>query len=233
MEEILIDLKQKAFIHKILIKQKMLQKPTINASWLGSHDYCEWKWYLENVLKEEVPITKSMVIGKEIHQNKEDRFKEVAIPTTAEEFLKSKFYTITKEIYLKKEFDNFILVGKIDELGVDINCLYVIDDKPKAKPYMGTKRQIWAYCILINGFIKENYPEHLNKKILAVLRNRDSDMEVWKEEFNEYNKKEVLGVIERMLSLFRKEIEPVANTTPGKCRACILHKNNNCEFSCG
>ena len=45
----------------------MLQKPKINASWLSSHEYCEWKWYLENVLKEKVPITESMIIGKIIH----------------------------------------------------------------------------------------------------------------------------------------------------------------------
>ena len=87
--------------------------------------------------------------------------------------------------------------------------------------------------MLINEFVKENYPEHSNKKILAVLRDRDYNKEVWKEEFNDNNKKEVLDIIERMLSLFRKEIKPIANTVPGKCRACILHKNNSCEFSCG
>jgi len=211
----------------------MLQKPKINASWLSSHEYCEWKWYLENVLKEKVPITESMIIGKIIHQYKEDKFKEAAIPTTAEQFLESRIYTITKEIYLKKEFDDFILVGRIDELGVDINSLYIIDDKPIAKSYLGPKRQIWAYCILINEFVKENYPKHLNKKVLAVLRNRDTHKEIYKEEFNEKHKKEVLSIIERMLYLFRKEIEPVANIIPGKCRACILHKNNNCKFSCG
>lgn len=211
----------------------MIEKPVINASWLSSHEYCEWKWYLENVMKEKVPATRDMAIGKEIHQNKEDKFKEVAIPTTAEEFLKSKFYTITKEIYLRKEFDDFILVGKIDELGVDINNLYVIDDKPRAKPYLGTKRQIWAYCILINEFVKEKYPEHLNKKVLAILRDRDSNKEVWKEEFIEDNKKDVLNVIKRMIFLFRQEIEPIANNISAKCGACILHKMNACKFSCG
>jgi len=46
-----------------------------------------------------------------------------------------------------------------------------LNDKPKAKPWPGTKRQIWAYCILVKEFVRENYPEHLNKRILAVLRN--------------------------------------------------------------
>src|SRR3989344_1523270 len=200
----------------------MTEKPTIKASWLGSHEYCEYKWYLENILKEEMPIVRAMVVGKEIHKVKENEFRKVAKPTTPKEFLESKFYTITKEIYLKKEFDNFILIGKIDELGVDINNLYVIDDKPKARPWPGTKLQIWAYCMLINEFVKENYPEYSNKKILAVLRDRDYNKEVWKEEFNDENKKEVLDIIERMLSLFRKETKPIANNVPGKCRACIF-----------
>ena len=211
----------------------MIQKPTIKASWLGSHEYCEYKWYLENVLKEEMPIVKAMVVGKEIHQIKEDEFRKVAKPTTPKEFLESKFYTITKEISLKKEFEDFILLGKIDELGVDANNLYVIDDKPKAKPWLGTKRQIWAYCILVKEFVKENYPEYSNKKIFAILRNRDSNIEVWKEEFNENNVIDVFNVISRMLSLFKKETEPIPNKIPGKCRACVLHKNNKCESSCG
>ena len=211
----------------------MTEKPTIKASWLGSHDYCEYKWYLETVLKEEMPIVRAMVVGKEIHKVKEDEFRKVAKPTTAKEFLESKFYTITKEIGLKKEFDDFILVGKIDELGVDANNLYVIDDKPGAKPWLGTKRQIWAYCILVKEFVRENYPEHLNKRILAVLRNRDSNREVWKEEFTDSNVIDVFSVISRMLSLFNKEAEPIPNNIPGKCRACILHKQEKCEFSCG
>jgi len=211
----------------------MTEKPTIKASWLGSHEYCEYKWYLENIMKEEIPIVRAMIVGKHIHKVKEDEFRKVAKPTTPKEFLESKFYTITKEIGLKKEFDNFVLIGKIDELGVDADNLYVIDDKPRAKPWLGTKRQIWAYCILVREFVKENHPEHLNKKIFAVLRNRDSNREVWKEEFNENNIIDVFNVINRMLSLFNKETEPIPNNIPGKCRACVLHKQEKCEFSCG
>ena len=92
----------------------MTEKPTIKASWLGSHEYCEYKWYLENIMKEEIPIVRAMIVGKHIHKVKEDEFRKVAKPTTPKEFLESKFYTITKEIGLKKEFDNFVLIGKIE-----------------------------------------------------------------------------------------------------------------------
>jgi len=216
-----------------LNQMKITEKPTIKASWLGSHEYCEYKWYLENVLKEDIPIVRAMIIGKEVHKIKEDEFKKVAKPTTPKEFLKSKLYTITKEITLEKEFNNFILVGKIDELGVDVDYLYVIDDKPRAKPYLGTKRQIWAYCILVKEFIREDYPEYLNKKIFAILRDRDSDNEVWKEEFSKNNVIDVLNIISRMLFLIKGKSEPIPNDIPGKCRACVLHKQEKCSFSCG
>ena len=210
----------------------MPEKPIIKASWLGSQEYCEYKWYLENVLKEEIPIVKAMAAGTKIHQIKEDEFRKAAKPTTAKKFLESKFYTITKEISFKKEFDNFILSGKIDELGVDANNLYVIDDKPRAKPWLGTKRQIWAYCILVREFIKESYPEHLNKKIFAVLRDRDSNKEVWNKEFEENDIVDVFHAISRMVRLFNKEINPIPNEIPAKCSACVLHKQEKCEFSC-
>ena len=44
---------------------------------------------------------------------------------------------------------------------------------------------------------------------------------------------DVFNVINRMLSLFNKETEPIPNNIPGKCRACVLHKQEKCEFSCG
>jgi len=210
-----------------------MEKPVIKASWFGSHDYCEYKWYLENVLKEEAPILKTMIVGKEIHQIKEYEFRKIASPATMKEFLDSKKYTITKEISLRKEFSEFILVGRLDELAVDENYIYVIDDKPKAKLWLGNKRQIWAYCILVKDLIKNKYPQHANKTILAVLRDRDFDKEVWNKKFEESDIIEVISTVYRILMLLKKKIETIPNKIPGKCRACVLHKNKRCEFSSG
>src|SRR3989338_8851715 len=134
-----------------LNQMKITEKPTIKASWLGSHEYCEYKWYLENVLKEDIPIVRAMIIGKEVHKIKEDEFKKVAKPTTPKEFLKSKLYTITKEITLEKEFSK-------------------------------------------NNVI------------------------------------DVLNIISRMLFLIKGKSEPIPNDIPGKCRACVLHKQEKCSF---
>src|SRR3989339_1755941 len=98
-----------------------MQEITISASWLNEHDYCEYKFYRRYVLKEPVPRTQAMVIGTKVHAEKEEKFLEIATEATMEEFLASTKYTITKELYLEHVFDNFILKGKIDELGIDAN----------------------------------------------------------------------------------------------------------------
>lgn len=199
----------------------------IKASWFGSHDYCEWKWYLENVLKEKIPRTKSMTIGKKVHEKKEKEFLKDAKPTTIKKFLASKKYAITKEILLKTKFTDLTLIGKIDELGIDKKKVYVIEDKPRAHPWLGTKRQIWAYCLLF----KENFPK-LNKQIIAVLRDRDSNEKVWDEPFDETYEEHIHDIMDRMKALFRKKVNPMPCQNSNKCRACILHKKNICNYSC-
>ncbi|MBI2653590.1 CRISPR-associated protein Cas4 [Candidatus Woesearchaeota archaeon] len=199
----------------------------IKASWLNDHEYCEYKWYFQNVLGEEIPKTTAMIRGNEIHEKKESEFLKVAVPTTKEEFLKSTKYTITKEIPLKKEFEDFVLLGVIDELGIDANNVYVIDDKPRAKPYMGARRQVWAYCLLFESNFK------INKKIYSIIRDRDTNTEVWREEYTEDNKKSVLEVIGRIKKLLRKEVKPKTCEIPAKCNACILHQTKRCKYSVG
>ena len=204
-----------------------MDKLIIKASSLSEIDYCEYKWYLAHVMGEEMPITKAMVKGAAIHEKKEEAFLEVATPTTIQDFLKSTKYTITKELFLKKEFKDFILMGRIDELAIDAKNVYVIDDKPKAHPWQGVKWQIYAYCVLFN----ENYPK-LNKSLRAILRNRDNDIVVWNQPFTKQEEKELFTVLDRMTDLFHDKIRPVPNSIPNKCRACALHKENKCEFSC-
>ncbi len=200
----------------------------INSSWLNSHDYCEYKFHRQYVLKEYIPRTKAMVVGSAKHELKEEKFLEVATPTTMEDFLASTSYTITKEIRLQSEFDDFLLVGKIDELGVDANNIYIIDDKPKAKPYQGTLRQLWAYSILF----RKNFPQ-VNKKIFTVIRDRDFDRTVWTKMFSDDNEKNLFEVFNRIMLLFQGKITPEPTTNPNRCNACILHKLDRCKFSSG
>jgi len=204
----------------------MEKKIVIKASWLGSMDYCEYKWYLENVMGVPLPVTKAMTVGTNKHAKKEAEFLEVATPTTMQEFLKSTKYTITKEITLSKEFDDFILIGKLDELAIDAQNVYVIDDKPRAYPWPGVKLQLYAYCVLF----EENF-KGLNKKIIAVLRNRDTNDEVWNNKFTDTERSKTFEVLNRIKSLFEQKVEPIPSTNPRKCQACVLHKQKKCEHS--
>lgn len=63
-----------------------MEKPIIKASWLGPHEYCEYKWYLENVLKQEIPITQPGVRGKDIHQKKKMNLIKKFYYSTFEDF---------------------------------------------------------------------------------------------------------------------------------------------------
>ncbi len=198
----------------------------INCSWLTEIDYCEYKFYRKYVLKEEIPRTEAMIRGSFVHSAKEEKFLEVAEEATMEDLLASTKYTITKELKLGHEFDDFLLKGKIDELAVDADNIYIIDDKPRAKPYPGTQRQIWSYCILF----KKNFPA-INKTVHAVLRDRDSDMEVWTLPFADEHGIEVMRILFRIKRLFEGRTSPIPTTNPGRCKACILHKLQRCSYS--
>ncbi len=203
-------------------------KLQISASWLNSHDYCEYKFHRQFVLKEYIPRTKAMVVGAEKHEQKEEKFLEVAKSSTIEEFLASTSYTITKELRLESSFEEFFLVGKIDELGIDAKNVYIIDDKPKAKPYPGTIRQLWAYSLLF----KKKFPT-IQKKIFTVIRDRDSDRAVWTKTFSEDSEKNLFEVFLRIKLLFEGKINPEPTKNPNRCNACVLHKLDRCKYSSG
>ena len=133
-----------------------MQNPkVIGASWLQSHNYCEYKFYLHKVKGIGVEITKTIQKGSEVHEKKEKEFLKEATPTTWLEFLDSKELTITKEVDFDKQIGDIILLGKIDEIAVDKEKIQIIDDKPKAFPYEATKLQIFAYCYLFKEKFKE------------------------------------------------------------------------------
>lgn len=204
----------------------MDSKIVIRASWLGQLDYCEYRWFLENVKGVQVPKTFAMSKGILVHKKKEDAFKEIAVETTVDQFLKSKEYTITKEIQLRHEFEEFILVGKLDELGIDSTTFYVIDDKPKAFPWPGTKMQLWAYALLIENSFQEK-----RDSIRCILRDRDTNREVWDEPFTDDTRKTVYDALLRIKALYDQQTDPTSTENPNKCRSCVMHTNQKCERS--
>ena len=202
----------------------MIKPKPVGASWLQSLGYCEYKFYLHKVKGIEVEITKQIQEGREIHELKEQEFIKEAIPVTWQEFLDSKELTITKEVDFYKQIGDILLLGKIDEIGVDKDKIQIIDDKPRPFPYNATKLQIYAYCYLF----KERFKEQ-PKPLIAILRDRDTNQVVWQQKFAMEEEKEFLEAFYRMRSILLEKEEPIPTKNPNKCRACQFR--NVCEFS--
>lgn len=197
----------------------------IKSSWFNIHGYCEYRFFLQHVLGWEAPRTVQMIRGSQIHQQKEDSFKKVAEEATWEEFLVSEEYAITKEVMFTHRISDIFLVGKVDEIGVDKRGIYVIDDKPGGKPYLSTKMQIWSYCYLF----KKKFGDKTSKKIHAVLRERDTDMITWKQEYTLNDERALIRGLQRMKLILDEKTEPLPTKNPNKCRACCF--KDKCESS--
>jgi CRISPR-associated exonuclease Cas4 len=204
-----------------------MENNSIYASMFINHGYCEYKFYLQYVLKVKAPVTTAMKIGTDIHQQKEEKFLETAVPVSWRDFLVSKEYSVTKEVSLRTKFENNIILGKVDEIGIDKDGIYIIDDKPRAKLYEGVKMQIFAYCYLF----KRNFSDKTAKPIYAVLRDRVSNREVWKEQFNLNNENLLINSINRIKKVLAQEIEPIPTDNKNKCAPCIMHKLKVCPYS--
>ena len=196
----------------------------INASSFLTYGYCEYKFFLNKVKNIILPRTTLMMEGSLIHEEKESEFLKEAEITTWDEFLKSEELTITKEVFLEKDIGDFLLSGKIDEISVDSNEINIIEDKPNAYPYDSVKLQTFAYCFLF----KENF-NNLNKKIYAVIRDRDTNLIVWKNEFTKELENLFFTNFYRMRNILLQKEEPIPTTNSNKCKSCQY--NQICEFS--
>ena len=99
----------------------------IAVSWLLTHGFCEYKFFLQFVVGIKIAPSVEMHIGSIVHESKEKEFLETAIPSDWKSFLASSDYTITKEILLNTKFETNVLIGKIDEIAVDKNGIYIIE----------------------------------------------------------------------------------------------------------
>jgi len=199
----------------------------ISASWFTSHGYCEYKFFLEKVIKIEVPRTQEMIYGSKIHKDKEEIFLEKAEEITWKQFLEAETPIITKEVEFEKQFGDVLLLGRVDEIKSDSSGIYILDDKPNPKPYISNKLQLYAYCLLF----KETFKDLLNKPIFSILRNRDTNEIVWSQKFDKNQENEFFEAFHRLRSILLKKEEPIPTTNPNKCNACVYNKLKLCDRS--
>ena len=197
----------------------------IGASWFQEASFCEQKLYLSKVKKLPLIETETMIKGGLIHEGKYEEFLKIAEPTTWEEFFKSEELVKSREVELQHISNNVILLGRIDELSCDKYGIYVVDDKPNDYAYIGVKKQIWAYCHLLEN----NFKDLINKPIYAVLNNRDDGSIIWKEKYAGAHKEQFLLAMLRLRDVLseKRKAEPTKN--PNKCAVCQYNKV--CEFS--
>jgi len=197
----------------------------IGASWFQEASFCEQKLYLSKVKKLPLIETEARAKGAIIHEGKYEEFVKSAAPTTWEEFFKSEQLVTSREIELQHVGNNVMLLGRIDELSSDKDGIYVVDDKPSDYAYIGVRKQIWAYCHLLEN----NFKELINKPLYAVLKNRDDGSIIWKEKYSGNHKEQFLLAMLRLRDVLTEKRKPEPTKNPNKCAVCQYNKV--CEFS--
>ncbi|MBU0472229.1 MAG: ribonuclease H-like domain-containing protein, partial [Nanoarchaeota archaeon] len=197
----------------------------IGISWLNSLGFCEQWVYLKYCKKLDFEITERMKEGSKIHEEKEIEFLKHAVPTTWKDFIASEKLVSSREKTVGMILKDVILIGKIDKIEVDKNGVYVIDDKPKPKLYPGIKNQLLTYSVVLKHYLKDA----LNKSLYAVLKDRDTEEDVWKKKIEDSDEKIVIKTVMRMRGILKDEISPVPTKNINKCRNCVY--KHNCEFS--
>ena len=201
------------------------QTVVIGASWFQEASFCEQKLYLSKVKKLPLVETEAMIKGAEIHESKYEDFAKAAEPTTWEKFFKSEQLVTSREVELQHISNNIVLLGRIDELSCDKDGIYVTDEKPNDYAYIGTRKQLWAYCHLLEN----NFKDLISKPIYAVLKNRDDGSIVWKEMFTGAHKEQFLLAMLRLRDVLSEKRKPEPTKNPNKCKVCQFNKV--CEFS--
>lgn len=200
----------------------------IGASWFQEASFCEQKTYLNKVKKLPLAQTEAMSKGASIHEGKYEDFIKSAAPTTWEDFFKSEELAVSREVELQHAGNGVILLGRVDELSCDKDGIYVIDEKPNDYAYIGVRKQIWAYCHLLeNNF--NDIAQKVQKPIYAVLKNRDNDEIIWKERYAGAHKEQFLLAMMRLRDVLSEKRKPEPTKNPNKCAVCQYNKV--CEFS--
>lgn len=197
----------------------------IGASWFQEASFCEQKLYLSKVKKLPLVETEVMAEGTLIHEGKYKDFASSATPTTWEEFFQSEQLVVSREVELQHISNNVVLLGRIDELGCDKDGIYITEDKPNDYAYIGVRKQIWAYCHLLEG----NFRDLIQKPVYAVLKNRDNGSVVWKEKYTGAHKEQFLLAMLRLRDVLSEKRKPEPTKNPNKCKVCQFNKV--CEFS--
>ena len=192
-------------------------------SWLHTQAYCEYQLKLKYIDKKKPKYSPAMAKGAARHDQLEKQFLEEAteLEEPFEDYLAALLKGERDPIILREEWvesKEYGVYGKFDEAQLFPDAAVIIDDKPGETAYTSNKRQVWAYALCFKE--KYNWP----KKMVAVLRNRDSQEVFWEKDFTKKDEEDVLKAIQRVHGLFAGEIEWIPTKIKNKCKACSFNK---------
>lgn len=204
----------------------------VKVSDLHTQAYCEYQ--LNFQWKGVRIVSEHMEQGTKRHEELEAEHKEKmkdAPQVTLEKAIQNTSLgkeSIGREVFVKS--DTYSIIGKIDEILISPEGIFIIDDKPTDFAYLSDKSQARAYAICIYDEY-ENIILANNLKVYSVIRNRDSGDTIWSEEFTAKIKAETLERVERIRKLAKGEIPFIPTKNPNKCKVCQYHKAGVCDRS--
>jgi len=189
----------------------------IPVSWLGTLHYCPYQLYLREVLGMRPAPSPAMTAGLKRHQQLEaTHLAEATEELTVEEALYRSVAEKTaftfRELMLTS--DTHKLRGLADEITFFPDNVVVVDDKPAVRVWPADIAQTRGYCLALQDAYSPDRP------LFAVVRNRDSGVEVWRGEFDVKAREAAVNDVDRLWGMLRGEFPWEDGASSSKCRAC-------------
>jgi CRISPR-associated exonuclease Cas4 len=187
----------------------------IPISWLNTQAYCEYQIYLEHVAGVKAEKTLEMVKGSAIHSRLEAEHigkaeLEITVEKALEKSAEEKVVLVSRELRVM----GTRLIGVIDEIHIAPDRIRILDDKPGDRVFPSSVKQIWGYCLAFIEHYKPDLP------LVGVLRNRDSGLEIWEEQFSEEARLDVTGSVLRIEGILGGTTAAIPTRNSNKCTRC-------------
>lgn len=198
-------------------------------SWLEDQGYCEYKLCLK-CRGEFAPDSDDSIAGVERHAEIQAAHDEVAEPveSVSEAVAQAVGFGCSSSIS-ECYIQGVRLSGKVDEIQIAPDTVYVIDNKPRSGdgiPYHSQQRQALGYAVAWS----QSYPYYYHAgKIVAVIRDRDTMEWLWEKILDD----DAIRKIDEELDWIQQILQnpELARDTgyESKCRKCRYHSNRLCD----
>jgi len=194
-------------------------KPELNISSIASLKFCEQSFYLQTVMGLKL-TSKEMVNGLQKHEellqkHLEKAELELTIEQALQKAIVEKQVLSVRELPLKAVFNNYLLKGRIDEVLITPEKVFIIDDKPKSKVFDSHKAQLYGYALLFKKAL--NPAQH----IFIALRDWNSQTIYWEQAFKQEHALIVENLVMRALQILNGS-KPMPTSNANHCKNCVF-----------